>query len=213
MPGKLFSSLSTVKTTAALGGVLFLIPIVVVVAVLGYLLQLSATIYNALKGVLPFDSATGVAVIFVIAIAVTILLCYLAGILAQRAVGQHFTHSIEQQLIKVYPKYTVYKDLLAGAIGGKEHVPALRPVMVKNGALIQMAFEADRLTSGLVVIFFPGAPDAWIGTVALVAPENVMSINTPFAEALGICERMGRESSKVLSAVNLTELASRAQSS
>jgi uncharacterized membrane protein len=212
MRDKLFSSLSTAKTTA-LGGVLFLIPVVVVAAALGYLFQFSGAIYQFLKAWLTFDSATGVAIIFGITIAVTILLCYLAGILAQRAVGRHFTRSIEQQLIKVYPKYTIYKDLLAGALGGKEHTPALRPVLVRNGALIQLAFEADRLTSGLVVIFFPGAPDAWIGTVALVAPEHVLPIEIPFAEALGICERMGRESSSLLSAVNLTPLSSRQDSS
>jgi uncharacterized membrane protein len=199
MREKLFTSLSTVKTTA-LGGLIFLIPIVVVFAALGYLFQVSALSYEFLKHWIPLNSAVGVAVIFSMAIALTILACYIAGLLAQRAVGRHFTHSIERQLIKIYPKYTIYKDLLAGALGGEKHTPALLPVLVKNGALIQLAFEADRLDCGLVVIFFPGAPDAWIGTVALVAPEQVTPLKIPFAEALGICERMGRDSSALLSA-------------
>lgn len=207
MRDKLFTSLSTVKTTA-LGGLLFLIPIVVVVAALGYLFQLSAVSYQLLKGVLPVDSATGVALIFALTICATLVACYFSGLIASRAVGRHFTNSIERQLIKVYPKYTIYKDLLAGAIGGDKHVPALRPVLVRNGSLIQLAFEADRLQSGQVVIFFPGAPDAWIGSIALVLPEQVQSIDLPFGQALGICERMGRDSSSVLSAIDLRVLTS-----
>ncbi len=207
MREKLFSSLNAVKTTA-LGGLLFLIPIVVVIAALGYLFQLSAASYQLLKGILPFDSATGVAIIFAIAIAATLLACYASGLIASRAMGRHFTHSIEQQLIKVYPKYTIYKDLLAGAIGGEKHVPALRPVLVRNGNLTQLAFEADRLQSGHVVIFFPGAPDAWIGSIALVTPDQVQTLDLPFAQALGICERMGRDSSNLLSAIDLSVLTS-----
>jgi len=152
---------------------------------------------------IPFDSATGIAVVFCLATLGLLLACFVFGLIAQRAIGRHFTRTIEQQLIKVYPKYAIYKDLLAGKLGGDDNVPSLRPVLVRKEGLLQLAFEADRLASGLVVIYFPGAPDAWTGSLALVEAAQVRPIALPFSKMIGMCERLGRQSSSLLNALEL----------
>ena len=72
-------------------------------------------------------------------------------------IGRHFTKTIERQLIQAYPKYTIYKDLLAGTLGGSENAPSLLPVLVERHGLLAVAFEADRLAHH-VVVDFPSAP-------------------------------------------------------
>ncbi len=63
---------------------------------------------------------------------------------------------------------------------------------------LSIAYESDRLPNGLVVIYFPGAPDTWNGRILLVAPEKVTAIELEFGQSLGIFERLGRESAPVL---------------
>lgn len=118
----------------------------------------------------------------------------------RRAIGARFSGTIEKQLMKVFPKYGIYKDLLAGKIGGEENVPSLRPVLVTKEGLQYLAFQADQVANGLIVVFFPGSPDTWNGSLALVGPEHVQAIEMPFAEVLGICERLGRDASLHLKA-------------
>lgn len=205
MRDKLTHSYGAVKTTA-LGGLLFLVPIVVIGIASGYVYSIAAGSYHHVKPWIPFDTATGVAVVFCLATAALLLTCFVFGLLAQRAIGRHFTRTIEQQLIKVYPKYAIYKDLLAGKLGGDDNVPSLRPVLVRKEGLILLAFEADRLASGHVVIYFPGAPDAWTGSMALVEAAHVRPINLPFSQMIGIGERLGRQSSSLLDTLNVGEM-------
>ena len=206
MRDKLTHSYGAVKTTA-LGGLLFLVPIVAVCIALGYVYKMAAGSYHHVKPWIPFDSATGIAVVFCLATLGLLLACVVFGLIAQRAIGRHFKRKIEQQLIKVYPRYAIYKDLLAGKLGGDENVPSLRPVLVRKEGLLHLAFEADRLNCGLVVTFFPGAPDAWAGSMALVEAAQVRPINLPFSQMIGMCARLGRQSSSLLNALDLGDIA------
>lgn len=195
-------SLRALKTTA-LGGVFFLLPIVVVGIVLAYIYRMVATIHERLEPWIPFHSTTGIALLFCLAIVLLLAACFVAGLVARHAIGRHFSRSIERQLITAFPKYGIYKDLLAGKIGGGENVPSLCPVLVKKDGVFSLAFQADRLANGVVVAYLPGAPDAWSGSIALVTPENVRRLEVSFAEALGICERLGRDSSSLLTGANM----------
>ena len=206
MQHKIHNSLGFLRTTA-IGGVLFLLPFVVVMVLLVYVYQSVVAVHDRLKSWIPFDSVTRIGLLFALAILLLLAACFLAGLLARRAFGLHFSGTLERQLMKVFPKYGIYKDLLAGTIGGDEAAPSLRPVLVKREEELALAFEADRLANGLVVVYFPGSPDTWNGSIALIAPGNVQSTDVPFAEVLRICERLGRESSSHFRAVSRDEVA------
>ena len=59
-------------------------------------------------------------------------------------------------------------------------------------------FQADRLANGLIVVYFPGSPDAWNGSLALVGPDRMQAMDVPFAALIDIYERLGRDSSSQL---------------
>jgi len=193
MPRRITHNLSTPKTTA-LGGLLFLLPLAVVGALLFYVYRSAVAIYQVLKPWIPYDSAIGQLVLFGLAVALLLVLCFLAGVVAQRAIGRHFSRTVEQQLMRVYPKYGIYKELLAGTLAGDQHAPALQPILVQKEGAQAIAFAAERLADGRVVVYFPGAPDPWNGAVALVAPERVQPLELTLKDALAICERLGRDS-------------------
>ncbi len=191
-------SFGFLKTTA-LGGILFLLPLAVVTFLLGYVYSMVVVVYEPLKNHIPVSDTTGLIVLFLIAVAIVMLLCFAAGLMGRRAIGRKFAQTIEKQLVVVFPKYAIYKDLLAGNIGGMEHLPTLKPVCVHLNDSRRLALEADRLATGMVLVYLPGAPDTWNGTVALVEPERVEPLELTFGELLGICERLGRDSAQLLS--------------
>ncbi|MGV3606352.1 MAG: DUF502 domain-containing protein [Planctomycetaceae bacterium] len=191
------SSIGFLKTTA-IGGAVFLLPIAVLVVLLGYVYQNTVKVYEFLKPWSPFDSLSGVAILFTVAILLLLLACFFAGLLAQRALGVRLAGLLEGQLMKIFPKYGIYKDILAGKFGGNHKTPSLIPILLDRDGTQFLAFQADKLPSGQLVVYLPGSPDPWVGSIAIVSPSKVQPLSITFLETLGICERLGRDSSKFL---------------
>ena len=189
-----------------------MLPIVAVIVLLGYVLKAVVSVHGVLKEWIPFDSATGIALLFSLAVVLILAACFVAGLIAHRAIGTHFSRTMESHLMKIYPKYGIYKDLLAGKFGGTENAPSLSPVLVRKEECLYPAFQADRLASGLIVVYFPGSPDTWNGSLALVGPDRVHPMDVPFAALIDIYERLGRDSSSRLNAAVDTKEVRRIQS-
>lgn len=161
-----------ILTTTLIGGVVFLLPLIVVLYVLGQGLALAAHAVQPLVGLLPDKSVGGITFASMAALAVLLLLCFGAGLLARAAVGQTFSARFEDKLQTLYPRYSVIKAMsqgLHGALGKK----VLKPVLATFDDHQLIGFDIGRLDDGRVVLYVPGAPDAWSGSVLLVAPQRV----------------------------------------
>jgi len=159
--------------TTAIGGLVFLLPLAVVGALLGYVYNAVLAIYVPLKEFIPVSDAGGIALLFGIAVGILLLLCFVCGLAARRAIGRKFSQTIEKQLVMVYPKYAIYKDLVAGNLGGDDLAPTLKPVTIRLDDAIRIGFESGRTEQGLVIAYLPGSPDPWIGSVMMVESERV----------------------------------------
>ncbi|APZ91986.1 DUF502 domain-containing protein [Fuerstiella marisgermanici] len=177
----------------ALGGVLFILPLAVVVGLLGYVYSFVVVLYDPVKEWIPVSTAAGIAGLFAVAVAALLLACFAAGLMAHRAIGRKAAQFVEKYLTTFFPKYAIYKDLLAGNIGGTRDVPSLTPVLVQTPECQRIAFESSRTPDNSVVVFFPGAPDTWIGTVGIVSADKVERLNVPFNDVVGHLEQLGRD--------------------
>ncbi len=205
MHEKITKSASWLWATA-IGGLFFLLPLVVVLALLGKVYSVVQSMAVPLHEWIPVNTPLGIALLFVLAVVILVFACFAAGMIASRAVGQQFAGALEKQLMTVFPKYAIYRDLLAGNLKHSQEGPSLTPVLVSTVEGYRIAFEADRLENGLVVVFFPGAPDTWIGSVVLVPHERVFPTELTFNEAVGIFERLGRDSQQQLATIRLPTL-------
>jgi uncharacterized membrane protein len=187
--------------TTAIGGLIFLLPLAVIAGLLGYVYNVVMAIYEPLTEYLPVDSATGTAILFLIAVGILVMLCFLCGFLAKRAIARKFSELVEKYLVMAFPKYAIYKDILAGNIGGDSQTPSLVPVTVQFDDAIRIGYQAGRTERGLVIVYLPGSPDPWTGFVALVEPDRVQSLDLDFGETSAICERLGRNSVQLLASV------------
>lgn len=187
--------------TTAIGGLIFLLPLAVIAFLLGYVFNAVLLIYEPLKERLPVSSAAGTALLFLIAVGILVFLCFLCGLAARRAVARRFSKTVEKHLVMVYPKYAIYKDIVAGNVGGDALAPSLLPVTIQFDDAIRIGYEAGRTERGLVIVFLPGSPDPWIGSVILVEPDRIQPLDVDFNETAAICERLGRDSAHLLASV------------
>ncbi|MCA9259133.1 MAG: hypothetical protein KDA61_08035 [Planctomycetales bacterium] len=191
--------------STAIGGLIFLLPLAVVLMLLGYVYNTVLLVYEPLKTYLPVQGALGLALLFLAAVGILVCICFFAGLAAQRALGRKFSEELEKQLVTIFPKYAIYKDILAGNLGGGELAPTLRPIAVRLDDMTRLGYEAGRTAAGTVIVYLPGSPDPWIGEVSLVAPERVEPLAVSFAETAAICERLGRDSANLLAGVKVTD--------
>ena len=191
--------------TTAIGGLIFLLPLAAIGGLLGYVYSLAQAVYDPLMDrlpdELPVSSIGGTSLLFLVAVGVLVLLCFLSGLAARRAIARKFSQAVEKHLVMVFPKYAIYKDILAGNIGGDAHSPSLFPVTIQFDDSIRIGYEAGRTEGGLVIAYLPGSPDPWLGSVVLVQPERIQPLGVEFNETSGICERLGRDSQQLLSSI------------
>src|SRR4029079_4142121 len=69
--------------TTALGGVIFLLPVIVIGALLGKVGQVVLAVATSLNHALPIESARGWSLLVLIAIALVLMACFVAGLVAR----------------------------------------------------------------------------------------------------------------------------------
>jgi uncharacterized membrane protein len=188
--------LEPIKTTV-IGGFIFLIPVVLVVVLGAKLFEIMGDIARPLALWLELEGVLGVAAINLVTVAVTVVLCYLAGLIARSQAGARVYTMIDEKLLSVVPQYSFIKSMTPGR-SQEDMEKSLQPVLVHFDDSVQMAFLADRPQQGLVTVFVPGAPNPWSGSVLHVDPERVAPMNVAFSEVVRNLRMIGQGASSLV---------------
>jgi len=186
-------------TTTLIGGVVFLLPLIVALAVLGKGLALMAGVAKPLAAMFPNQQVGGVALVSLVALLLLLVLCYCAGLLARAALGRTLSASFEDRLQTLYPRYTIIKGMTQ-ALGVDGVKSSLKTVLVSFDDHQVLAVEVERLADGRVVVFLPGAPDPWSGSVVIVMQERVASVPVEIGALHRSLKSIGRGSAELLNA-------------
>jgi uncharacterized membrane protein len=187
------------------GGILFLLPVVVLIVVLGKALQISRRVVVPLAERIPVPSVGGVRVAEVAAIAALILFCFLAGLLARTRLARKTENWLEGTLLSHVPGYNFLKGIGESMMGFEtEH--AYQVVLARIEEAWQIGFVMERLESGHYAVFVPGAPSVWSGSVYLMTEDRLRRLDISRIEAVkclrqlgvGADRLMGREVGRVL---------------
>ncbi len=189
-----------VKTTV-IGGIVFLVPFIVVIFILGKAFELMRGIAQPLAAVFPrIDTVGEVVLLNLIAVALILAVCFVAGLLARAAAAGRLVKSLETRVLSRLPFYLFVKGMTESIIEA-EGDTTLRSVLVRLDDYSQLAFEVERLPSGEVVIFLPGAPNPWSGAVCIVDAGRVTPLEAPMLAAVQNIKHLGKGTAKLLPAV------------
>ncbi len=215
--------LSFLRATA-IGGIFFLLPLVVLCVLLGQIAQvvfaIAVQVQPFLRDWLGIHGPAGYVLVIAVVVLAIVLMCFVAGMLASRSIARRFTMWVEKYLLMMFPRYAIFKEQLSGNIGGEIAKNRLKPVCVQLEGYTRLAFEVERSEGGRigngeseppgasggepfshderVTLYLPGSPDPWSGTVVNVSPDRIREIETPFPDVLGAFEKLGLDSQKIL---------------
>jgi uncharacterized membrane protein len=182
--------------TTVVGGLVFLVPIIILIAILGKALQLMSVVAAPLAGWIPIDSMAGIALANVIAGVAVVILCFAAGVGARSSYARKAVASLDSRLMSMVPGYALIKGL-SGSLG-KDEAESLTPVMVKFDDSSQIAFEVDKIEDGRVVVYLPGAPNPWSGAVLVMEGDRVERLGKPPGAAIRHMQTLGRGARELL---------------
>jgi uncharacterized membrane protein len=190
------SRLGFIKTTVV-GGVVFLIPAVIVVIVLGKVIGTLAVIAKTLSPFFGIESLVGGLVLDLLALAATVLLCFGAGFVAKHAYAKRMRKKLDATLLSVFPGYAIIKGFVDNLRETEQTAGSFLPVLVRFDDYVQIALETHRDSAGKVAVYLPGAPNPWSGTVVYVSEERVQPLAMTLTEALRSIRTLGKESIEI----------------
>lgn len=180
-----------------IGGVFFLIPIAAVLIVIGKLVGLLKGVANRVVPFLPMESTTGVVVLNLVALLLVLFFCLLAGLAARSKAGETVRQRLEDVLLATLPGYSFVKGLTDNMRQSDELSENFIPIAVRLDDYSQIAFEIER-AERIVVVYLPGAPNPWSGTVAYLDPDRVRRLKMSVPAALRNIRMLGKGSKDYL---------------
>ncbi len=159
--------------TTLFGGLVFLVPFIVLVVILSKAVRLMHAIAKPIGKFVPLETFGGIAIVDIIALLVIILLCFVAGLLARSYPGKAVFRVADNTLMALMPGYALMKERVMIHIADSSEINMLKPVLVTFDDHRLIAFEVERDASQHAVVFLPGAPDPWSGSTVIVEQSRV----------------------------------------
>jgi len=188
--------LGFLKTTVT-GGLVFLVPIIIIVVILGKAYGLMVALAAPLASWIPIDAIGGVALANLLAVAAIVVLCFAAGLVARSSAAVRAVQSLESGFLTSIPGYGFIKGMtesLTGRVGSE----TMKPVLAKFDDSSQVAFEIERDSDGQVIVYVPGAPDPWSGSVFVMTEDRVEPLDLSLPAAVKNIRTLGRGTTRLL---------------
>lgn len=189
--------------TTLVGGVVFLVPLVLLMVVLRHAMDIAMRIGKPVTELFPGSHVGGVAVGTVVAAGVLVTFAFLAGLFSRTDVGRRVTRWFEESLLGGLPQYQMAKTLADG-FAKVEDGSDLRPVLVLIDEGWQLAYLLGELPGGWLAVFVPQSPTPMSGNVLYVEAHRVRDAGMPMSDAVLLVKRLGVGSDAALRGVDLT---------
>lgn len=187
--------------TTLIGGLLFMVPIVVMVAVFGKALAITHKLMDPLAENIPVESIVGMQTPLLLAIIVIVLFCFLAGLFARTPLAQKFVDGLEEAVLSKIPGYEMLKST-GESILGVEDEEGYPVVLVRLDDAWQIGLRIEELQNGLLTVYIPGAPDPRSGSVLFVTADRVISAGASVAPTLKCLRGLGVGARELLDSVS-----------
>jgi uncharacterized membrane protein len=182
--------------TTIIGGVLFLVPVGVLIIVIAKVIDLMMLVAEPLAGFIPIDRIGGVALANIIAGVALVLICFVAGLLARRTFLSTVVENLESRLLSKLPGYVLVKGMLSGLQEDDSH--RLYVVAATFDDSARIGLEIERLDDGRVVVMTPSSPNPWSGPVHVMEAQRVRRLDLPMPAYMENVERFGQGTNELL---------------
>lgn len=190
--------------TTIVGGVLFLLPVALVLMVLNHAFQLAAKAVRPVSQSLHFEhTIAGIGTASLLTVLLLIILSFAAGIVARTQPGRRISGWFESSFLGGLPQYQAVKNMGEG-LAQIEDSGNLAPVLVCLDGGWQIGYLLEALGNGWLAVFVPQAPSPTSGSVLYLPASRVRPLNIQMMQAKSVLKHMGAGSGEMLHGVDLT---------
>ena len=192
--------------TTIVGGVLFLLPLGLVLFILGYALRLATGVAQPISKALHLDQlgeVAGMGITTVVGVLLLVLVSFAAGIGARTSIGGRISGWFEDSLLRALPQYQMLKSMAEG-LAQIEGDTGIRPALISIEDGWQIGYILEVLENGWLAVFLPQAPTPMSGNVMYLEADRVRPLGITMVQAMGIVKRIGVGSGQALRGVDLT---------
>ncbi len=164
-----------VKATLV-GGLLFLVPLILMLLVLGKGLELAKKAIGPIVKHAPVHSVAGVTMATLASIAVLLAIALLVGFFAQTQTGRRLKEWLESTILGKVPAYSILRGMLEpSAVGEGRATPAL--AWIEESWVYALVMEVHE--DGQRTVFVPGAPSPLSGAIYFLPESRVRPLDIP----------------------------------
>jgi len=168
--------------TTALGGLIVLLPVLLLYLVLAEALEVMVALATPLADLLPKGTFNDVTSPVVIALFLIVSISFLIGLGLRLGVARRLGRWIENSVLNRLPMYNVLKNLTMGFAETRENA-AFRPAMlISADGCREPAYVVEDHDDGLVTVLLPFAPMAFTGSIKIVDRDRVETLDTALGE-------------------------------
>ena len=181
--------------TTILGGVLFLLPIVLIIWLLGKALSFAKRLSDPVVQAAGVNSVAGVATGTIVAIAFLVFLSFAAGLLAGTQVGRTVFSQLENSVLSLFPQWRMARGLIESF--ETETKSEMEVVLVPTDAGWCLGFVMEKPEGEWWTVFVPGSPQWTSGAVAFAHVDQVQPSGLTPAQAILLMRRCGAGSADI----------------
>lgn len=189
--------------TTIVGGLLFLVPVILLLAILGHAMRLVGKVATPIAAEFPVHEIAGVAFATIVAALVLLVLAFLAGLMARTDTGRAVMRWFEESLLGGLPQYRMMKTMAEG-LAQVEDASGIKPALVSIEGGWQIGYVLEEMRAGWTAVFLPQAPTPMSGNVMYMPSDRVRPLDMPIGEAMLLVKRLGVGSAKALRQADLT---------
>ena len=185
-----------VKTTI-IGGLLFLVPGLLLVLVIKSAFELITKVLVPIERFLPLKSFGGVAVAHLLAILIILVICFAAGLAARTRLGRTLSDALEKAIARKVPGFSLIKGM-TGEVANIQSQSDICVVLARIEEAWMLSFILEKLENGLLVLFVPSAPTPAAGSVYYLSEDRVKRLDVRVSTAMKVIMRLGLGSGELL---------------
>ena len=189
--------------TTTVGGILFLLPVALVLAVLNHALQLAEKVVRPVSHDLNLDhSIAGIGIVTVLTVLLLVTVSFAAGVVARTRHGTRIKGWVESSFLGNLPQYQILKSMGEG-LAQIDGADDLKPVLISFDGGWRIGYLMETLANDWVTVFVPKAPTLTSGDLFYLPADRIKPLNISLMKARSIVSHIGLGSGEVLRGVKL----------
>ncbi len=180
-----------------ISGVVFFIPLIIVILILQKAFQLAAVIVLPVIKILGTTQIFGIGVEIIISIAVILFIVYLGGLISRTSPAKKASRKLETALLSKIPGYDIIKKT-GESFAGFENQNLLPTVLARIEDAWQLAFMIEEIEGEQYAVYVPGAPNPLSGSVYFLEKNRILRTTIPMSAAMACLRGLGKGSNELL---------------